>query len=106
LVQVYDGTPREVRVLGADGPVTLTYKIGGLEGSDAPVNAGKYAVKARAGTRTKTGTLTVLKAPLWVTPGDARRFAGEANPAFSAHYRGFVEGEDESVLQPPPVLTT
>ena len=106
LIQVYDGTPREVRVLGADGPVTLTYKIGSVEGSDAPVNAGKYAVKARDGTRTKTGTLTVLKAPLWVTPADARRFAGEANPAFSAHYRGFVEGEDEAVLQGLPVLTT
>jgi hypothetical protein len=93
-------------VLGADGPVTLTYKIDGVEGSDAPVNAGKYAVKARAGTRTKTGTLTVLKAPLWVTPEDARRFAGEANPGFSARYRGFVEGEDESVLKDQPVLTT
>ena len=106
LVQVYDGTPREVRVLGTDGPVTLTYKVAGVEGSDAPVNAGKYAVKARAGTRTKTGTLTVLKAPLWVTPEDARRFAGEANPVFSARYRGFVEGEDEAVLQSQPVLTT
>ena len=106
LVQVYDGTPREVRVLGTDGPVTLTYKIAGVEGSEAPVNAGKYAVKARAGTRTKAGTLTVLKAPLWVTPEDARRFAGQANPAFTAEYRGFVEGEDEAVLQSLPVLTT
>jgi hypothetical protein len=106
LVQVYDGTPRVARVLGADGPVTLTYKIAGVEGSDAPVNAGKYAVRARAGTRTKTGTLTVLKAPLWVTPEDARRFAGEANPIFNVNYRGFVEGEDETVLQSQPVLTT
>ena len=106
LVQVYDGTPREVRVLGTDGPVSVTYKIGGAEDSEAPVNAGKYAVKARAGTRTKTGTLTVLKAPLWVTPEDARRFAGEANPVFSVRYRGFVKDEDESVLLSPPVLST
>ena len=106
LVQVYDGTPRSVTVAGAEGPVELTYKVGGIEGTNPPVQAGKYAVKARAGSLTKAGTLTVLKAPLWVTPTDARRFAGQPNPTFSAGYRGFVASDDEDVLLTEPVLVT
>ena len=106
LTQVYNGEPRAVRVLGTDGPVSVTYKIGKVEGPEAPVNAGRYTVKVQAGTRTKTGTLNIQKAPLWVTPEDARRFAGQANPEFRARYHGFVEGEDKTVLQSLPVLTT
>jgi hypothetical protein len=106
LVQVYDGTPRAIETVGAGGLVTITYKVNGVERPEPPVSAGKYAVKAVAGTLSRTATLTILKAPLWVKPTDARRFAGQPNPTFAATYEGFAGGDDEAVLQPPVTLTT
>ena len=51
-------------------------------------------------------TGTVLKAPLTMTANDASKLLGQADPAFSARYVGFVNGETEAVLTSPTVTRT
>jgi len=52
------------------------------------------------------GTLTVSKAVLTVTPRSHSKVYGKANPAFTAFYGGFVNGDTDSVVQGAPSLTT
>src|SRR5262249_23666897 len=52
------------------------------------------------------GTLTVTPVTLTLPANDAGRMYGAANPAFSATISGFVNGDDASVVQGNPVLTT
>jgi len=52
------------------------------------------------------GTLTVGKVLLTVTADNQVRLYGQTNPAFTFHYSGFVDGNDESVLSGAPALTT
>jgi uncharacterized delta-60 repeat protein len=108
LSQTYNGTPRSISVLGAAGTVNVTYKWGSSYVSFEPTNAGSYAVKAVAGAITKTGTLVITKAPLFVSPFDQRKFAGQPNPALGLAYSGFV-GRDNaanSVSKAPAISTT
>ena len=51
-----------------------------------------------------TGTLTVLPAKLTIQVNDVSRIYGEPNPALSVSYNGFVNGENESVLNGTLVL--
>jgi uncharacterized protein (DUF2141 family) len=51
-------------------------------------------------------TLTVARATLTVTANDASRTYGAANPAFSATYSGFVNGDTQAVVSGTPSLTT
>lgn len=98
LIQVYDGTERAVSVVGnTDSPV-ITYVINRVEVTTPPKDAGTYAVKAVADGRTVSGRLTILKAPLTVTPDSHRRFIGEANPPLTLTYSGFVPGDDEATV--------
>lgn len=107
LSQTYTGTPREITVLGATGEVDVTYKVGLSYVSTAPTNAGSYPVKAVAGAVSKTGKLTITKAPLFVTPDDQRKFAGQANPVLTFGYGGFL-GSDNAVksVSKAPVIST
>jgi MBG domain (YGX type)/Ig-like domain CHU_C associated len=43
-------------------------------------------------------TVTINPAPLIIKANDATKYCGQMNPAFSATYIGFVNGENESVL--------
>jgi hypothetical protein len=52
------------------------------------------------------GTLTVGKVLLTVTADNQVRLYGQSNPAFTFHYSGFVDGNDESVLSGAPALST
>lgn len=54
----------------------------------------------------RPSVLRVNEARLMVIADDATRLQGEANPAFTFHCSGFVNGEDESVFTSLPVLTT
>ena len=49
-------------------------------------------------------TLTVDKAPLTITADDATRPFGQANPVFTLSYSGFVNGDNESVLDVLPTI--
>ena len=53
-----------------------------------------------------TQTLTVNKATLTVTASNASRAFGASDPAFSATYSGFVNGESTSAISGAPVLTS
>lgn len=48
------------------------------------------------------GTLTITQAALTATANDQSRSYGEVNPDFTFSYTGFVNGDDESVLDTPP----
>lgn len=53
----------------------------------------------------KEFTLTVAKAPLTITANDATKNVGDANPAFTASYEGFVGEDDATVLTTEPTFT-
>jgi hypothetical protein len=52
------------------------------------------------------GQLTVTPVTLTVTANSTNRIYGAANPAFTASYNGFVNGDTVSVLSGSPSLTT
>jgi alpha-tubulin suppressor-like RCC1 family protein len=106
LSQTYTGTPREINATGGTGTVTLEYKIGTNFGSSAPTNAGSYSVRATDSRGTKTGTLVITKAPLYVTPEDKNKLIGEDNPPLTLRYSGLVNGEPPSMVTTAPVLKT
>jgi hypothetical protein len=108
LIQTYTGTRRPITVLGATGAVDVTYKVGLNYVPDAPFNAGSYPVKAVAGAITKTGTLIINKAPLYVQPDDQRKFVGQVNPALGFSYSGFLDDDNagNSVSKAPVIATT
>jgi alpha-tubulin suppressor-like RCC1 family protein len=106
LSQTYTGTPRAISTLGGSGTVTVEYKMGTAFGNTAPTNAGSYPVRATDSKGTKTGTLVIAKAPLYVTPADRRRFVGLDNPPLTLSYSGWVSGESASLVTKAPVLKT
>ncbi len=112
-------------------PPNLTYTIAGFVGGDnssvvsgAPViattaapgaNAGAYPNTVAAGTLSFpnynfpaadliAGTLTVTPAPLVIKAVSTSMFAGQAVPALTAVYTGFVNGDTAAKLTPPPFL--
>jgi gliding motility-associated-like protein len=52
------------------------------------------------------GTLTVTAATLTITADDQTKVYGSANPALTAHYSGFVNGDDASKFTTVPYLST
>ena len=48
------------------------------------------------------GTLTVTKVTLTATADNKTKVYGSVNPAFTISYSGFVNGDTETVLDPPP----
>jgi hypothetical protein len=108
LIKTYNGVPQEVGIVGANAfDVLVTYRVGTTYREEPPVNAGQYLVKAMDGDFTKTGTLIINPAPLYVNVEDKRRLVGEDNPALTVLFDGFI-GEDNlaSVLSKPINLAT
>jgi hypothetical protein len=108
LIKTYNGEKHKVGIVGANAAdVVVTYRVGTLYREEPPVNAGQYLVKAVAGAVTKTGTLVINPAPLYVTAEDKRRLVGEDNPALTMLFEGFIK-EDilESILTKPIKLAT
>lgn len=108
LHQTYTGTPRPITVLGAEGAVDVTYRVGNAFVPTAPIHAGSYRVRAVAGASTVTGTLVITKAPLFVQPYDQRKFAGGVNPVLTYRYSGFLGSDNaaNSVARAPTIRTT
>lgn len=50
------------------------------------------------------GTLTITKAPLTISAGNYEKKEGEPNPSFIPTFRGFKNGETNSVLTRQPVI--
>ena len=83
--------------------------------ANAGANAGTYGIKVTSGTLIATnynfpaanliaGTLTVTPAPLVITAVSTSMLAGQAVPALSVVYSGFVDGDTPARLTQPPVL--
>jgi hypothetical protein len=90
------------------GSVTLSAS-GSPAGTAAAAAAGAYTITPSAATggtfdptnysiAYATGTLTVSKAPLAVTADAKTKVYGSVDPAFTATYAGFVNGETPAVL--------
>jgi gliding motility-associated-like protein len=52
------------------------------------------------------GNLTVSKASVTITAANSTKVAGQANPAFSVTYAGFISGQSQTVLTTLPAVTT
>jgi hypothetical protein len=50
--------------------------------------------------------LTISPKALTITADNKEKFAGAANPVFTASYSGFITGESQTVLTAQPVFTT
>lgn len=75
-------------------------------------NVGEYSITLTTGNDNNydiinvEGTLTITKAPLAVGVNNSSKTYGDANPSFTFSYSGFVDGEDESVIDTPPTIST
>ncbi|MBL7982258.1 MAG: S8 family serine peptidase [Flavobacteriales bacterium] len=100
LTQVYSTTPRTVSVstTPAGVPFTVTYN----GSTNAPVNAGSYAVVVTVNTAnyqgTANATLVVQKAPATASTGIYVINKGQALCPFTATYSGFLGGQTSSVV--------
>lgn len=106
LSRIYTGEPCPISTLGGLGKVMVEYKIGTTFQSEAPTNAGSYSVRATDNQGTKTGTLVVAKAPLFVTPDYKRKLVGDNNPSLTLSYSGWVNDETSSLITTAPALKT
>lgn len=70
------------------------------------LKAGTTTITAYDGFSTLTQTLTVNKALLTVTADNKTKVQGAANPALTASFAGFVNGNTQANLTTQPVLTT
>ncbi|HZY81985.1 MAG TPA: MBG domain-containing protein [Cyclobacteriaceae bacterium] len=115
------------RVYGASNPAfTITY-FGFVNGDDAgdiapptatspagttTASVGDYPIIPAGGSAANytfsyvNGTLTITKATLIVTADNKVRLYGDANPAATLSYTGFLNGDNEAVLDAPKPSAT
>lgn len=110
------------KIYGDPNPAKFGYKITGdkLSGgtpvmtcdADEFSPVGEYVILIERGTITdeavdfEDGILFVMPAMLTVMADDAVREQGQPNPEFTMTFDGFRNGEDESVIDEFPVVTT
>src|SRR5262249_44967432 len=98
--------------VNGDSAATLSGSLVLTTTCTASSHAGSYAVTPgglTSGDYTITftgGTLTVTPAALTVTANGATKVYGQANPALSASYSGFVNGDTAASLSAAVVLST
>jgi hypothetical protein len=75
-------------------------------------NAANYPITVNGATAANyaisflNGTLTVSKAPLTITADNKSKTRGTANPAFTASYSGFVNGDTVTSLDTAVAFST
>src|SRR2546423_1548411 len=77
-------------------------RLASAANAGSPVNGSPYAISCTKGTLASgnydfafvDGSLTVSQATLTVTADDKSRTYGDANPAFTASFSGFKNGEN------------
>lgn len=101
-----------------DGDTSAESFSGAAAGStvaDATTAVGDFTITAALGTLTSNlgyefvlnnGTLTIDPATLTITPDDATRLYGGADPSFSASYSGFVNGDTSALVSGLTYSTT
>lgn len=106
LTATYDGFVNGENIAAVSAPALLTTNATPL----SPV--GTYSVNGNSASALnysftyEAGILTVDKAILTVTADNKTRIFGAVNPAFTFKYTGFVNAENESVLQNPALAST
>ena len=103
---------------GTDSADSLTGALALATPASPASNVGNYVITPSGQSSTNytiayvNGTLGVTPAPLGIAANSATRLYGDANPAFSATYTGFKNGETEAALTgalafaTPAVLTS
>lgn len=106
LTAAYSGFVNGDTVASLDEPVTLS------TAAAATSPPGTYPIIPSGGLSQKydfvmsNGTLTVVKAPLYVTPENATKTYGAPLPSFSATYSGFINSDTVSSLSEPVRFVT
>lgn len=95
----YTSSDVSVATIGTDGTIHI---VGTGLTTITVSQAGNGNYSAASVSR----TLTVGAAPLIITPDDASRVQGEANPPFTFSYSGFKQGEGPAALLKLPTATT
>jgi hypothetical protein len=90
---------------GTTDTCTLAYSPGNLAAGSYTVDV-SYPGDANYAAFFTSTTLTVNKAPLTVTANNTSKAQGTANPAFTASYATFVNGDTASVVSGSPSFTT
>jgi hypothetical protein len=72
----------------------------------ATVITAAQAGNAVYGAASSSQTLTVQKARLYIQANDVTKSEGQINPPLTMTYKGFVKGEDSTVLTAAPVAKT
>jgi len=89
------------------GPATLSNGVLTFTGTGSVVVTASVSATGNFGAAASPQTtVTVNKAPLTVTANNATRVYGASNPAFTANYSGFVNGDTSSVITGVPSLST
>lgn len=97
----------ESSVTGSPSLSTAAIAGSSVAGAPYPINVGPGTMSAPNYDYVFVdGSLTVTKATLTVTADDKSRVYGAPNPAFTADFSGFVNGENTSVLEGAPVFDT
>ena len=115
-------TPDDKSMTYGDSTPTFTFTYSGWVGTDnaglldtqptcsagTVSGAGSYPITCSGGADNKydftygTGSLTVHKAVLTVTPDNQTMTLGGAEPTYTFGYSGFVGGDDSTVIDEPP----
>jgi gliding motility-associated-like protein len=113
----------KTKVYGQADPA-LTYQIssGALVGTDAftgsltrnagenagtyAINQGTLALNSNYTLTYNSGNLTITPAALTITADNKSKVYGQTNPALTAAYSGFINGDNASSLTTQPTLTT
>ena len=75
-------------------------------------NVGSYSISLSGGRDNNydlvlvNGILNIVKAPLTIRADDKTKVYRETNPGLTITYSGFVLGQDQTVLDTPPVVKT
>ncbi len=98
--------------VNSDDETDLTTGATASTAATASSDAGTYPITASGAASPNytfsysNGTLTVNKAALTITANDKSKAYGDANPALTVIYSGFVNGDDETSLTTQPAIST
>ncbi|MGW8123054.1 MBG domain-containing protein, partial [Roseivirga echinicomitans] len=98
--------------VNGDDKTAITTEPSASTTADASSSVGVYDITLIGGTAnnysfvTNKGSLTVGKATLTATADNKSKVYGEANPALTVSYTGFVNGDDKTAITTEPTAAT
>lgn len=98
----FDPRPGQGIIYSSDNPAVATI----VNNKVHIVGAGIFTLSGVAGTVKGSQVILVNKVPLVISPNNVSRNYGEANPAFTGNYVGFVNSDGPANLTAQPVFAT